>query len=333
MRKIFTAFLLISLLFFQTMEAQRGTQSRKPVSTSTRENFTALSQEHIEKTINLLGINLGQSLADAKKTIENNGGEIIWLASPDPNYVRSTKELQRDTSLDYFEYAVHSIKNPNNKNVRHTPNSREDIVVKITVYPKSAGNLKDPNNLIIYKADTYLGFQPTYHQVTYNNIKNIEYTYADFHAVMKKNNYTLYQHQNAHLSYSKNRGKSLDIGNLKAARGTWKGDNIKIAPSYNLISISAFFPTYKSDLMQPNKNGGDPIITYKPLSQMIDEYQGSGAFQTYLDYGNSVVLDLIQIESKIDPSIYLLNNLNMHYQNASLMEDAYNGFYNALFKD
>ena len=85
--------------------------------------------------------------------------------------------------------------------------------------------------------------------------------------------------------------------------------------------------------MQPNINGGEPIIVYKPLSQMIDEYQGLGAFQTYLDYGNSVIVDLIQIESKIDPSIYLLNNLNMYYRNASLMEDAYNGFYNALFKD
>ena len=328
MKNIVTAFLLICLLFLQTLEAQRGTQRATSV-----ENFTALSEEHIEKAINLLGVKLGQSLADAKKTVEKNGGEIIWLASPYPDYTKSIRNLQRASSIDYFEYAAHSTKNPNNKYVSHTPYSREDVVIKLIVYPKSAGNLKDPSNLVIYKAETSLGFQPTRHEVIYDKVEYVDYTYEDFHAVMEKNNYTLYQHQNAHLSYNRVGGKSLNIGNMKAARGTWKGDNVKNAPSYNLTSISAFFPKYKNDLMQTEENGVDQVVAYKPLSFMIDEYQGSGVFETYLKYGNSVVLDLIQIKSEKDPSIYLLNNLSLSYQDASLMEDAYNGFYKALFKE
>lgn len=331
MKNILTAFLLISLLYLNTLEAQRGTQRGGQNGTSV-EKFTALSQEHTEKAINLLGIRLGQSLADARKTIERNGGEIVWLASPYPEYTKSIRNLQRASSIDYFEYAAHSTKNPNKKYISHTPYSRDDIVVKLTVYPKSAGNLKSPDNLIIYKAETYLGFQPSRHEVVHDKVEYVDYTYEDFHTVMVKNNYTLYQHQNANLSYSKAGGKSLDIGNMKAARGTWKGDNIKTVPSYSLTSISAFFPKYKNNLMQTKENGVDQVVIYKPLNDMIDDQQGLGTFQNYLKYGNSVFLDLIQIKSEKDPNVYLLNNLNLRYQDANLMEDAYNGFYNALFK-
>ena len=339
MKNIFAAFLLLGLLFLQTLEAQRspkratprGAQGATSKSTSAGK-FTALSQQHIEKAINLLGIKLGQTLAEARKTVEKNGGEIIWLGSRDPNFTKSIRNLQRATSIDYFEYAAHSTKNPNKKYVSHTPYSRKDVVIKLTVYPKSAGNLKDPNNLVIYKAETHLGFQPSRHEVIYDKVNYVDYTYEDFHTVMEKNNYTLYQHQNSHLSYNKNGGKSLDIGNLKAARGTWKRDNIKTAPSYKLPLIRAFFPKYTHKLMQTKENGVDQVVIYKPLSYMINDYQGAGAFQTYLDYGNSVVLSLIQRKSEKDPNIYLLNNIGLSYQDANLMEDAYNGFYNALFK-
>ena len=341
MKTNFTIFLLLSLVCLQTVEAQRGTQRATPrgnqrgtAQSATGENqFKALSEDHIENAINLLGIQLGQSLAEAKKIVEQQGGEITWLASPYADYELSTQQLQRATSLDYFEYAAHSTKNPDNKYVTHTPYSREDIVIKLTVYPKAAGDLKDPNNLIIYKAETYLGFQPTQHEVNYNNANFVDYTYEDFHAVMAQNNYTLYQHQQTHLSYNKKGGQPLDIGDMKAARGTWINDDVKTAGSYNLSSINAFFPTYTNNLMETTANGVDQVIVYKPLGAMIDAFQGAGTFQTYLDYGYSVSVDLIQRTSKTDPNIYLLNNLTLRYEDANLMEDAYTGFYKALFKD
>ena len=340
MKNIFAAFLLLGLLFLQTLEAQRspkratprGAQGATSKSTSAGK-FTALSQQHIEKAINLLGIKLGQTLAEARKTVEKNGGEIIWLGSRDPNFTKSKRNLQRASSIDYFEYAAHSTKNPNKKYVSHTPYSRKDVVIKLTLYPKSAGNLKDPNNLIIYKAETHLGFQPSRHEVIYDKVNYANYIYEDFHTALKKNNYTLFQHQKSHLSYNKKGGKSLDIGNMKAARGTWKQDNIKIAPSYKLPLISAFFPQYAYSPLQTNENGVDQIVTYKPLSDIIDKRDGEGAFQTYLDYGNSVVVIFTQMNSKINPNINLLNTLYLRCQDANLMEDAYNGFYNALFKE
>jgi len=340
MKNILTTFLLAGLLFFQTLEAQRSPQRATPrgaegatsKSTSVGNKFTPLSQQHIEKAINLLGIKLGQTLVEARKTVEKNGGEIIWLGNRDPNFTESIRNLQRASSIGYFEYAAHSTKNPNKKYVSHTPYSRQDVVIKLTLYPKSAGNLKDPNNLVIYKAETHLGFQPSQNEVIYDKVNFVDYTYEDFHAVMEKNNYALFQHQNAHLSYSKNGGKSLDIGNLKAARGTWEKDDITTVPSNKLTSISAFFPKYAYSLLQTKENGVDQIVTYKPFSDMIDKREGVGAFQTYLKYGNSVVLSLVQRKSKKDPSIFLLNNISLSYQDASLMEDAYNGFYNALYK-
>ncbi|WP_036155168.1 hypothetical protein [Maribacter forsetii] len=340
MRNIFTAFLLISLLFLQTLEAQRSPKRATPRgaqgATSTSKSagkFTALSQQHIEKAINLLGIKLGQTLAEARETVEKNGGEIIWLGSRDPNFTESIRNLQRASKIDYFEYAAHSTKNLNKKYVSHTPYSREDVVIKLTVYPKSAGNLKDPNNLIIYKAEISLGFQPSRNEVIYDKVNYVDYTYEDFHAVMEKNNYKLYQNQGAYLSYNKNGAKSLDIGNLKVSGGTWKRDNIRTAPSNKLTSMSAFFPKYAHSLLQTKENGVDQVVTYKPLSEMIDKHEGVGAFQTYLKYGNSVVLTLVQIKSEKDPNIFLLNNIGLSYQDANLMADAYNGFYNALYKE
>lgn len=339
MNGILRNLVVIGLLFLlQSLQAQRrtqGTQSTTPVSPGTQ--FTPLTHAHLENTLNKLGIELGQTLAQAKTTIENNGGEVLWTGSPDPNFVRTKKELQRGKEK-YFRYVAHSIRGDVKRTsmVQTMPYSAQDITLFIDVYPKSEGDLKDPDNLIIYRIQTSLGFQPTHHQMTYSKIKPVQVSYAEFHAVMETQGHSLYQSGGGLLVYKKDGGKSIDIGDLTAARRIWKKIMPTKSPCNKLQILADNFPVTASNMINGMAEPGadtQPVIHYKPWGSAIDKHQGDGAFQTYKDCGSATILQISQIDNPENAEKPLLNTVSLFYQNAALIDEAFEGFYNALYKN
>lgn len=328
----------ISILLSQPLEAQRRTQGNQSTPESTRTQFTPLSQTYLINTLNKLGIELGQTLAHAKKRVENEGGQVLWMGSPDQNFVRNKKELKRGKEK-YFRYVVHSVRSdsPNSTSmVQINPFSSEDVTLYLDVYPKSEGNLKDPGNLIIYRIHTSLGFQPTSHQMTYGNITPVQISYSDLHFEMEKQGHSLIQSVGGLLVYIKDGGKSIDIGDLTGARSTWKKVGSDKSPCNKLLALADNFPVTASNMIngmyEPSVNG-DAVIHYKPWGIWIDKYQGEGTSQTFKDCGSATVLQISQIENPENPDKPLLNNVSLYYQNANLLEDAFEGFYRALYKN
>lgn len=278
MNNILRNVVVIVLLFLlQSLQAQRRTQAIQSTPVSTGTQFTPVTQSFLENTVNKLGIELGQTLAQAKKSIENNGGEVLWMGSPDSNFTLTRKELQRGKE-NYFRYVVHSISSDvkSTSMVQTLPNTAQDITMFLDVYPKSKDNFKDPENLVIYRIETSLMFQPTQHQMTYLKIEPVQISYVDFHAVMEKQGHSLYQSGGGFLVYKKDGGKSIDIGDLTSARRVWKRNIPTKSPCTNLLTLADKFPVTASGMinaMTEPGTDGRPVINFKPWGATIDNYQ------------------------------------------------------------
>ncbi|WP_156113404.1 hypothetical protein [Wocania ichthyoenteri] len=250
-----------------------------------------------------------------------------------------TKEYLKNGQASYFRYAAHSIRNIAPKitsSLASKSYSREDIVINLDVYTKAAGDLKDPNNLTVYRINTYLGYQPSPLQLRHPNINPVQVSYADFHALMENKGHILYQ-SGAFLVYKKEKGHSIDIGDLKAARSTWKKMQPKTSPCNKLSTLADDFPKKVYDMINGlrsrSENGGNAIIHYKPWSEIIDTYAGQGTFQSYTECGNATVVQPILTKNPNNPDNPLLHHVSMHYQNAALLDNVFKGFYNAIYKE
>ncbi|TDT46466.1 hypothetical protein CLV90_0517 [Maribacter spongiicola] len=332
MKYLLVFYLIANLVFIQTTEAQRGTQRNQSSAIS---QFHPVSQSKLEKTINKLGIELGLTLDQAKKLIEKDGGEVVWLGSPDPNFTRTKKELQRGIS-SYFRYAAHSTKGKQKSttSLQTKPYSNEDIVIFIDVYPISKEDFKDPNNLIIQRLETAVTFQPTYHQMTRFNIKPVQISYNDFNEIMEKQGHSLLQ-VGPSLVYKKG-GISIDAGDMTASRSTWKNNTSKQSPCSKLSSMSNKFAETTADMLSGMKESGPDgyaVINYEPMSVYVDKYQGEGTFEGLKDCGSVTVLEITQIANPENIDKPLLNMVSFNYQSADILADAFESFYNTLYID
>lgn len=329
MKGLASIFFFLITIFPQSGEAQRSR------GTSSRDTFIPLTPEQVENTVNLLGIELGQTLADTKNIIEGNGGEVLWQGSPDPTFVRTKAELERGNT-SYFRYIIHSISNPNAtkaSQVSTGPYSREDIVLTVDVYPKTPGDLKDPENLVLYHVQTYLSYQPSDLQL--RNINPIQVSFADFHSLMEKKGHFLYQ-SGGLLVYKKGIEPSITIGDLKANRSTWEKVLPTKFPCNELSTRADDFPKVVNGMMNSSRvadeNGQNSKIIFQTWSELIDKYEGANAADTYKACGSATVIQVIQRESTENPDKPLLSSIRISYQNANLLDAALEGFYKAIYK-
>jgi hypothetical protein len=324
---------ILLLVFSQLVEAQR---SRSGASSS-RDTFIPLSPQYIQDTVNFLGVELGQSLQEVNNNIRTNGGELVWAGSPDPNFVRDKKYLQRGNA-SYFRYVVHSTQSTAKQsrgNMAIQPFSREDVVLTLDVYPIGPGDMKDPQNLIVYRIQSSLSFQPSHLQLRQAHINPVKVFYPSFHALMEHKGHYLYQ-SGPLLVYKKGAKPSISIGDLSGKRSAWQKILPKQFPCNDLMILANDFPKAAAGMVNTTKihsqTNNSSALIFIPWTELINQYKGEGAAQAYKACGHATVIQMHQATHLDAPDKAPLSSIIMSYQSAQILEDAYEGFFKALYQ-
>lgn len=316
--------------------AQRTQRSKQPNS-----RFIPATPQITQRSIDLMGLELGMTLTQVKSIIEGQGGEVFWSGSTDTSFTRSRETLQRGSN-SYFSYQAHSIprseyKMPGKPGAsRARPDLGINIRIKLAFYPKTKGGLKNPDNLVLYYMTTHLGFQPSYLEISRGITKPFPITVADYDERVQSSGYHLKQLEQSMFIYTRGAGTSIATGDLSLPLRQWTVQRER-------KQVCAKLMTEASNTAKSAGALAPVMVTYDPVT--------AAPKKTYIAYKDRIALrrakitydqldacgtvSLTQPMTISSPGLLngeLLNSVSVQHTSAQAIGDAHEGFFNALHR-
>lgn len=319
----------------QAVQAQRTNRLASPSP------FVAVTPNEMQRSIDLLGLRLGMTLAQVQSIIGSQGGEVFWSGSTDPSYTQSRERLQNGSN-SYFAYQAHSIPRsayqvPGKKGQsRRRPDLGNNLKVKMAFYPIADGDYKAPSNLVLYYMTTSLGFQADKVAIMQGRAEIVPIAADSYYIAAMFGGYYLKHIEQGTFIYVQGAGVNMATGDLTLPMQQWTLQRQREQVCVKLMTEASTLAK-RAGTIHPMMVAYDPVTaaakkTFVAYKELIARRRQKLTYDQ-LDACGAVSLTIMKTMSS--PGILkgeVLNSVTVQHTSAQAIAAAHEGFFNALHR-